>query len=43
MTWSDPARQLSGVYFVQQPNLRVRARFERATRAAVDELEGVSA
>jgi CubicO group peptidase (beta-lactamase class C family) len=42
MTWSDPARQLSGVYFVQQPNLRVRARFERATRAAVDELEGVS-
>ena len=42
MTWSDPARQLSGVYMVQQPNLRVRARFERAVRAAVDELEGVA-
>ena len=41
MTWSDPARRLSGVYMVQQPNLRVRARFERAVRAAIDELEGV--
>ena len=41
MTWSDPARQLSGVFMVQQPNLKVRARFERAVRAAVDELEGV--
>jgi CubicO group peptidase (beta-lactamase class C family) len=41
MTWSDPARQLAGVYMVQQPNLRVRARFERVARAAVDELEGV--
>ena len=42
MTWSDPERQLSGVYMVQQPDLRVRARFERAVRAAVDELEGVA-
>jgi CubicO group peptidase (beta-lactamase class C family) len=42
MTWSDPARQLSGVYFVQQPNLRIRAKFERVVRAAVDELEGVT-
>jgi CubicO group peptidase (beta-lactamase class C family) len=42
MTWSDPARQVSGVYMVQQPDLRVRARFERSVRAALDELEGVS-
>jgi len=42
MTWSDPARHLSGVFMVQQPNLRVRARFERAVRAAVDELQGVT-
>ena len=42
MTWSDPARQLAGVFMVQQPNLRVRARFERVARAAVDELEGVA-
>jgi CubicO group peptidase (beta-lactamase class C family) len=41
MTWSDPKRQLSGVYMVQQPDLRVRARFERAVRAGVDKLEGV--
>jgi len=41
MTWSDPARRLSGVFMVQQPNLQVRARFERAVRAAVDELQGV--
>ena len=42
MTWSDPARQLSGVFMVQQRDLRVRARFERAVRAAVDELEGAT-
>lgn len=39
MTWSDPALQLAGVYMVQQPNLVVRARFERAVRAAVDALD----
>jgi CubicO group peptidase (beta-lactamase class C family) len=41
MTWSDPARRLAGVFMVQQPNLRVRARFERTARAAVDELQGL--
>ncbi len=40
MTWSDPSRNVSGVFFVQQPNLKVRARFERSVRAAVDELLG---
>jgi CubicO group peptidase (beta-lactamase class C family) len=38
MTWSDPTRHLSGVFMVQQPNLVVRARFERAVKQAVDAL-----
>lgn len=38
MTWSDPELQLAGVYMVQQPSMVARARFERAVRAAIEQL-----